>query len=82
MAVESVVGDFLSPGFLQISGELVRVHTGALVIDEVLQMVRIAVFLRRAQEDNGLADEDAALGLLGGHVGVHERIARDIACGS
>ena len=40
----------------------------ALVIDEVLQVVGVAVLLRRAQQDHGLADEDAALGLLRRHV--------------
>src|SRR5262245_24463169 len=48
VAIEGVVGDFLMPGFLQIGGELVGIKTRALVIDEVLQMVGVAVFLRRA----------------------------------
>src|SRR5205823_6339496 len=52
VAVESVVRDFLASGFLQVGGELVGIEARALVIDEVLQMVRLAVLLRRAQEDH------------------------------
>ena len=64
VAVEGVVGDFLTPSFLQIGGELVCIKTRAFVIDEVLQVVGVPVLLRRAQQDDSLADEDAALGLL------------------
>ena len=47
-------------GLAQLAGQRVRVETGALVVNEVLQVVGIAALLGLAEQDHRLRNEDPA----------------------
>ena len=59
----------------QLQRQRVRIKTRRLIINVVLQVIGIAAFLGQAQQDDRLADEDAALGLLGRDAVIDDQVA-------
>ena len=69
VAVVGVVGDGdVFACLFEFVGQGCGVQPGLLVINEVLQVVGVAAFLGKAQQDDRLGYEDAALWRLGGGV--------------
>src|SRR5688500_3163615 len=57
------------------SSELVGVDAGDCVINEVLQMVGVAILLRGAKRNHRFRNEEATFRLLRGHCLIHEHFA-------
>jgi len=76
VAVVGVVRDgHILAGLVEFVGEGIRVQSRLLVIDKVLQVVRVAALLGEAQEDHRFGHKDAALGSAGWQVAVDLGVA-------